>query len=149
MVPKQYTPEYFPNWTQVPFCFNDLNSLSHVNNTLFDSYFEKVRIQFLQKIPELLEDLERKRFIVLRKSTNEYLAPILYCNTLFNYGSVHRVHVSPESISCKSCAIPILINCVRQMKPLELGLICKYSCLLISHHLRCFPTIYYLPLLIK
>lgn len=94
MVPKQYSPEYFPNWTQVPFCFNDLNYLSHVNNTLFDSYFEKVRIQFLLKIPELLEDLERKRFIVLRKSTNEYLTPILYCNTLFNYGSVYRVHAS-------------------------------------------------------
>ena len=94
MVPKQYTPEYFPNWIQVPFCFNDLNSLSYVNNTLFDSYFEKVRIQFLLKIPELLEDLERKRFIVPRKSTNEYLTPILYCNTLFNDGSVHRVHAS-------------------------------------------------------
>ena len=94
MVPKQYTHEYFPNWTQVPFCFNDLNYLSHVNNTLFDSYFEKVRIQFLLKIPELLEVLERKRFIVPRKSTNEYLTPILYCNTLFNYGRVHRVHAS-------------------------------------------------------
>ena len=94
MVPKQYSPEYFPNWTQVPFCFNDLNSLSYVNNNLFDSYFEKVRIQFLLKIPELLEDLERNRFIALRKSTNEYLTPILYCNTLFNYGSVYRVHAS-------------------------------------------------------
>ena len=103
MVPKQYTHEYFPNWTQVPFCFNDLNYLSHVNNTLFDSYFEKVRIQFLLKIPELLEDLERKRFIVLRKSTNEYLNPSLYCNTLFNYSSVHRVQVSRVCVLQVAC----------------------------------------------
>jgi len=94
MVPKQNTPEYFLIWTHVPVRFNDLDSLSHVNNTLFNSYFEKVRLQFLLEIPELLEDLERKRFIVPRKSTNEYLTPILYCNTLFNYGRVHRVHAS-------------------------------------------------------
>ena len=54
---------------------------------------KKSEYNFL-KIPELLEDLERKRFFVLRKSTNEYLTPILYCNTLFNDGSVHRVHAS-------------------------------------------------------
>ena len=94
MVPKQNTPEYFPNWTQVPVRFNDLDSLSHVNNTLFNSYFEKVRPQFLLEIPALLEDLERMRFIVLRKSTNEYLTPILYSDTLFNCSSIHRVDAS-------------------------------------------------------
>ena len=98
MVPKQYSPEYFPNWTQVPFCFNDLNSLSYVNNTLFDSYFEKVRIQFLLEIPEMLEDLERKRFIMLRKSTNEYLTHILYSDTLFNCSSIHQVDTSRDYV---------------------------------------------------
>lgn len=98
MVPKQYTSEYFSNWTQVPVRFNDLESLSHVNNTLFNSYFEKVRIQFLLEIPEFFEDLERKRFIMLRKSINEYLTPILYSDTLFNCSSIHQVDTSRDYV---------------------------------------------------
>ena len=94
MVPKQNTPEYLLIWTHVPVRFNGLDSLSHVNNTLFNSYFEKVRLQFLLEIPELLIDLERKRFIVLRKSTNEYLTPILYSDASFNCSSIHRVDAS-------------------------------------------------------
>lgn len=82
MVPKQYTPDYFPHWTEVSVRFNDMDSLSHVNNALFNSYFEEARIQVLQEIPEWIEDLERKRSFVLRKSTIEYLAPILYPDTL-------------------------------------------------------------------
>ena len=103
MVPKQYTSEYFLNWSQVPVCFNDLDSLSHVNNTLFDSYLEKVRIQFLLEIPEFFEDLERKRFIVLRESINEYLTPILYSNTLFNCSSLHRVDASRDYVLQVAC----------------------------------------------
>jgi acyl-CoA thioester hydrolase len=87
MVPKQYTPDYFPHWTEVSVRFNDMDSLSHVNNALFNSYFEEARIQVLQEIPEWIEDLERKRSFVLRKSTIEYLAPILYPDTLL-IGSV-------------------------------------------------------------
>jgi len=94
MVTKQNALEYFSNWTQVPVRFKDLDSLSHVNNTLFNSYFEKVRIQFLLEIPEFFEDLERKRFVVLRKSINEYLTPIFYSDTLYNCSSVYRVHAS-------------------------------------------------------
>ena len=82
MVPKQYTPDYFPHWTEVSVRFNDMDSLFHVNNALFNSYFEEARIQVLQEIPEWIEDLERKRSFVLRKSTIEYLAPILYPDTL-------------------------------------------------------------------
>ena len=62
MVPKQYTPDYFPHWTQVPVRFNDMDALSHVNNALFNSYFEEARLQVLQEIPEWIEDIERKKF---------------------------------------------------------------------------------------
>ena len=82
MVPKQYKLDYFPHWTEVSVRFNDMDSLSHVNNALFNSYFEEARIQVLQEIPEWIEDLARKRSFVLRKSTIEYLAPILYPDTL-------------------------------------------------------------------
>ena len=91
MVPKQYTPDYFPHWTEVSVRFNDMDSLSHVNNALFNSYFEEARIQVLQEIPEWIEDLERKRSFVLRKSTIEYLAPILYPDTLLIGSGLLRV----------------------------------------------------------
>ncbi|CAI8334430.1 MAG: Acyl-CoA thioester hydrolase YbgC [Rhodothermaeota bacterium MED-G12] len=91
MVPKQYTPDYFPHWTEVSVRFNDMDSLSHVNNALFNSYFEEARIQVLQEIPEWIEDLARKRSFVLRKSTIEYLAPILYPDTLLIGSGLLRV----------------------------------------------------------
>ena len=91
MVPKQYIPDYFPHWTEVSVRFNDMDSLSHVNNALFNSYFEEARIQVLQEIPEWIEDLERKRSFVLRKSTIEYLAPILYPDTLLIGSGLLRV----------------------------------------------------------
>lgn len=91
MVPKQYTPDYFPHWTEVSVRFNDMDSLSHVNNALFNSYFEEARIQVLQEIPEWIKDLERKRSFVLRKSTIEYLAPILYPDTLLIGSGLLRV----------------------------------------------------------
>ena len=91
MVPKQYTPDYFPHWTEVSVRFNDMDSLSHVNNALFNSYFEEARIQVVQEIPEWIEDLERKRSFVLRKSTIEYLAPILYPDTLLIGSGLLRV----------------------------------------------------------
>ena len=91
MVPKQFTPDYFPHWTEVSVRFNDMDSLSHVNNALFNSYFEEARIQVLQEIPEWIEDLERKRSFVLRKSTIEYLAPILYPDTLLIGSGLLRV----------------------------------------------------------
>ena len=91
MVPKQYRPDYFPHWTEVSVRFNDMDSLSHVNNALFNSYFEEARIQVLQEIPEWIEDLERKRSFVLRKSTIEYLAPILYPDTLLIGSGLLRV----------------------------------------------------------
>ncbi len=91
MVPKQFRPDYFPHWTEVSVRFNDMDSLSHVNNSLFNSYFEEARIQVLQEIPEWIEDLERKRSFVLRKSTIEYLAPILYPDTLLIGSGLLRV----------------------------------------------------------
>ena len=91
MVPKQYTPDYFPHWTEVSVRFNDMDSLSHVNNALFNSYFEEARIQVLQEIPEWIEDLEKKRSFVLRKSTIEYLTPILYPDTLLIGSGLLRI----------------------------------------------------------
>lgn len=94
MVSKQYTPKYFPNWTQVLVCFKDMDALSHFNNILFNSYFKKVRIRLLLEISAWLEHIERKRYVMLRKSTNEYLTPILNSDTLFNYSSIDRVDAS-------------------------------------------------------
>lgn len=91
MVPKKYTPDYFPHWTEVSVRFNDMDALSHVNNALFNSYFEEARIQLLQEIPEWIDDLKRKRSFVLRKSTLEYLAPILYPDTLLIGSGLLRV----------------------------------------------------------
>ena len=65
MVPKKYTPDYFPHWTEVAVRFNDMNALSHVNNALFNSYFEEARIQLLQEIPEWIDDLKRKRIFYM------------------------------------------------------------------------------------
>lgn len=148
MVPKQYTPDYFPHWTEVSVRFNDMDSLSHVNNALFNSYFEEARIQVLQEIPEWIEDLERKRSFVLRKSTIEYLAPILYPDTLLIGSGLLRVDAA-RVYALQAITVPILIDYVLPLKQWEFGSTYKLNALLAFLLPMCSPTIYYLLILVK
>lgn len=77
-----YDAEAFPYWTQIPVRFRDLDPLSHVNNAVFNTYFEESRIGYLRSIPSLLEDLKKERSFVLVHIDLDYISTITYPGTV-------------------------------------------------------------------
>ena len=82
MYRPDYHPDVFFHWHQMPVRFRDIDPLNHVNNAVYNTYFEEARIQFVSTVPVLAEGFTQKKSFVLVKSTIEYLKPILYPQTL-------------------------------------------------------------------
>ncbi|MCR9132799.1 MAG: acyl-CoA thioesterase [bacterium] len=82
MAKLSYNPDLFYHWHTIKTRFRDLDPLNHVNNAVFNSYFEEARIHFVESVPELANSFERGASFVLVKSTIEYMKPILYPQTL-------------------------------------------------------------------
>ena len=82
MAKLSYNPNLFYHWHIIKTRFRDLDPLNHVNNAVFNSYFEEARIHFVESVPELANSFERGASFVLVKSTIEYIKPILYPQTL-------------------------------------------------------------------
>lgn len=78
-----YDPDSFYHWHKVPVRFRDLDVLNHVNNAVFNTYFEEARINFVNQVPELAHSIGDKHSFVLVKCTIEYLKPVTYPSTLF------------------------------------------------------------------
>ena len=82
MFRPDYNPDLFYHWHHVPARFRDLDPLNHVNNAVFNTYFEEARINFVNSVPELAQSFEEGKSFVLVKCTIEYLKPVLYPSTL-------------------------------------------------------------------
>ncbi|HKJ34598.1 MAG TPA: thioesterase family protein [Balneolales bacterium] len=72
----------FTHWKEVDIRYRDLDPLNHVNNAIFNTYFEESRIHFLHSFPELGENLGTDYSFVLVKITIEYKAQVMYPSTL-------------------------------------------------------------------
>lgn len=77
-----YDPDLFFYWHEVETRFRDLDPLNHVNNAVFNTYFEEARINFVNTLPELAYSFETGKTFVLVKCTIEYLKPVTYPCTL-------------------------------------------------------------------
>ena len=77
-----YDPDSFYHWHTVPVRFRDLDVLNHVNNAVFNTYFEEARINFVSGVPELADSWDQGKSFVLVKCTLEYLKPVIYPSTL-------------------------------------------------------------------
>lgn len=73
-----YKSTYFPHWFEITPRFRDLDTLYHVNNAVFGTYFEEARIRFIHTIPELDTDLGISRALVVVHLSIDYLVPITY-----------------------------------------------------------------------
>ncbi len=82
MARPTYNPELFFHWHKIKTRFRDLDPLNHVNNAVFNSYFEEARIHLVGSVPELKNSFEEGKSFVLAKCTIEYLRPVLYPSTL-------------------------------------------------------------------
>lgn len=55
MIKPAYEEGLFPHWTTIDVRFRDLDTLKHVNNAIFSTYYEEARINFIQVVPKLSE----------------------------------------------------------------------------------------------
>lgn len=88
MIKPEYSPERFVHWTGIPVRFRDLDPLNHVNNSVFNSYFEEARINFIQHVPEFRKSMDTARSFVLVHLELSYIKPIVYGESLIVGSSV-------------------------------------------------------------
>jgi acyl-CoA thioester hydrolase len=77
-----YNTDNFPFWTEIQVRFRDLDALNHVNNAVFNSYFEEARIRFTQTIPSFIESMKKGKSFVLVRADIQYIKPILYPSSI-------------------------------------------------------------------
>lgn len=78
MEKPSYSPDLFFHWTKINVRFRDLDPLNHVNNAVFNTYFEEARVRFIQEIPEFRNSMGSGHSFVLVHIELSYLQPVLY-----------------------------------------------------------------------
>ena len=77
-----YNKKTFYHWTEIKTRFRDLDPLNHVNNAVFNTYFEEARIDFIRKIPEIRISMDAGYSFILVHLELDYLKPILFEDTI-------------------------------------------------------------------
>ena len=72
----KYDPSLFPHWKELEIRFRDLDPLNHVNNAVFNTYFEEARINFANTVPQFIEGVKDGKSFVLVKITINYTGQI-------------------------------------------------------------------------
>lgn len=77
-----YNKNLFYHWTSIAVRFRDLDPLRHVNNAVFNTYFEEARINFISQIPEIKTAMNSGKSFILVHLELDYLKPILFGETI-------------------------------------------------------------------
>lgn len=85
-----YNPNIFFHWTEINVRFRDLDPLNHVNNAVFNTYFEEARVQFIDHIPEFKSSVQQGYSFVLVHLELDYIKPILMGETILVGSSVQE-----------------------------------------------------------
>lgn len=78
----EYNPDLFPHWKEIQVRYRDLDTLHHVNNAIFNTYFEEARIHFLHSFERLGTELGLKKSFVLVHFEIDYIAQVRYPSDL-------------------------------------------------------------------
>jgi acyl-CoA thioester hydrolase len=90
MIRPSYQKSQFYHWTEIKVRFRDLDPLNHVNNAVFNTYFEEARIDFIRAIPEFNKSMQQGFSFVLVHMEMDYLKPVLLEETLLVGSSVEE-----------------------------------------------------------
>ena len=82
MVHPEYNKESFPHWCTRPIRYRDLDTLNHVNNALFSTYYEEARIKLIREVPPLHKQLERGYSFVLANLQIDFIKPAEFPGSL-------------------------------------------------------------------
>lgn len=86
-----YQKNLFPHWFTQKVRFRDLDPLNHVNNAIFNTYYEEARIGFIQIVPELAGQMKNGYSFVLAKISISYLKPVTYPGQLIIGSGVKKL----------------------------------------------------------
>ncbi|MGM0545724.1 MAG: acyl-CoA thioesterase [Bacteroidota bacterium] len=78
MIRPEYKKTLFPHWTTLSIRFRDLDPLNHVNNAIFSTYYEEARIDFIQQVQTLADQLKNGYSFVLANIEIEFIRPVEY-----------------------------------------------------------------------
>jgi len=76
MIKPPYHKDQFSHWTEIKVRFRDLDPLNHVNNAVFNTYFEEARIDFIRAIPEFNNSMNQGFSFVLVHLEIDYVQPV-------------------------------------------------------------------------
>ncbi len=85
-----YNPDSFYHWAKIPVRFRDLDALNHVNNAVFNTYFEEARVRFIEEIPELKRLVRGGFSFVLVHLEVDYIKPVLLHETVLVGTSIEK-----------------------------------------------------------
>lgn len=88
MIKPPYQKDHFFHWTEINVRFRDLDPLNHVNNAVFNTYFEEARIDFIRAIPEFNSSMQQGYSFVLVHLEIDYIQPVFLEETLLVGSSV-------------------------------------------------------------
>lgn len=86
-----YQKDFFPHWFNQSVRFRDLDTLEHVNNAIFNTYYEEARISFIQMVPELARQMKDGYSFVLAGITINYLKPVTFPSELLIGSGVKKL----------------------------------------------------------
>jgi acyl-CoA thioester hydrolase len=78
MIRPEFNQDTFPHWTRIPVRFRDLDPLNHVNNAIFNTYYEEARIDFIQEVKKLADQLKNGFSFVLANIEIAFINPVKY-----------------------------------------------------------------------
>lgn len=88
---NDYKRSDFFHETTIHIRFRDLDPLQHVNNAVFNTYFEEARIQFIQAVPELRISMNEGYSFVLAHLDLKYIQPVEYGELLVICSSLQSI----------------------------------------------------------
>ena len=91
MIKPDYDPDFFYHWHKLTVRFNDVDALQHVNNAVFNTYYEESRLRFLGEYFKMNKEFHEGRSFVMVRSEIEYLGQIKFPDTILVGTGVSKV----------------------------------------------------------
>lgn len=78
MFKPEYDTDFFPHWITLSIRFRDLDPLNHVNNAIFNTFYEEARIGFIRDLPDFANQLQNGFSFVLAHLQIDFIRPVTY-----------------------------------------------------------------------
>ncbi len=91
MIKPDYDPDFFYHWHKLTVRFSDVDALQHVNNAVFNTYYEESRLRFLGEYFEINKEYHEGRSFVMVRSEIEYIGQVKFPDTLLIGTGIKKV----------------------------------------------------------